>query len=476
MKVPVLTICMIFGTIIHSLAANYKLSEIKGKLTDSERLQRLFNLPADSEMSVTFDLEGAEIHLDRKVLYKKVHNRITAIQGNGAIIHLDTPEAMIAPSKGKDFKVGMGSSPDDIMANFDTFRIKDVRFYGKKAKFALQIVGTYQSRVDNCGFYGIENPLELIFCLQAIVEHSEFNKNINALTIRSGAAIKENENFPQWFSNATISNSSSNRTQVRDCRFFSYQKSEKLLRIEASDGVQVSNCIFEGFNPEYAVYMESRNSPTVPSFYLENCHFEFVTYAKGTQNERTTKALIRAHAQVIVELKGIYSQYADCVQIEADAVEVVVDRPAYLPLGPGSLKSGKSGAWKFIELHNDPDDLFSPDTWVNNMPAQLLLERHGNLIGENKTWSIKNRADSTAIILNDGRIKLQGEGFELMHGFDRWIDTYNVLEPGQDLTGFEVGKLIPVSIENEDGKVVTAYLPYLVRKKKAQKDSNNPVK
>jgi hypothetical protein len=452
-------------TAIGTQAALYKLSSIKGNMDDAERLQKLFNLPQDFEKSVSFDLEGAELHLDRAVEYKKIHNRITSIIGNGAIIHLDKPDAAILPSRGRNMKVGLGNSPDDIMAHFDTFRISDTRFYGKNVNKALLLVGTYQSRIERCGFYGIDYPLELIFCLQAIVEHCEFNKNINGLTIRSGASIPENASqFPAWFSNGNVSNSCSNRTQVRDCRFYSYQNSETLLRIDASDGVQVSNCIFEGFNPIYAVYMESRNSPTVPSFYLENCHFEFVTYAEGTANERTTKALIKAHAQVIVELKGIYSQYGRCTQIEADAVEVIVERPAYLPLGPGGLKAGKSSGWKFIELHNDPDVLFDPLTWDNQIPSGLILERHGSLIGDGYTWNIENRRDSTALILNNNRIKLQGEGVELMLGAERWIDTYNQLEEGQDLSGFEVGKLIPISIENADGKVVTAYLPYLVRK------------
>lgn len=468
MKNVILAFVMVWAG-LPAAAAIYRISEVKGKLSDSERLQRLFDLPDAKEKTVTFDLEGQVLRIDRPVSYRKVHDRITSIQGNGAIIYLENNTAFIGPDKGFGMRVGNGDSPDDIMANMDALRISDIRFEGKNAQYALRLAGTYQSRVERCRFVGVKNPLELIFCLQAVVEHCEFNKNLNALTIRSGMSIPEEaEIFPRWFSNASVYNSCSNRSVVRDCRFFGAFDGKTMLRIDASDGVRVENCIFEGFNPEYAVYMESRNSSTVPCFYLSDCHFEFVTYGEKSDTPKQTRALIKAHAQVQVVLSGIYSQYDACVQIDADAMQVIVERPAYLPFREKGFRAGKSSRWKFIDAWNNYEKLFDAASWDGPVPDELLLEQHGKLIGHGYTWNIAEIEHGQNLIINENRFKMEGSGTELFHGFERIVDTYNTLSTPESLDRFEIGELIPVVVQGPDGKSTTAYLPYLVRKKKTK--------
>jgi len=367
----------------------------------SKELQAFFD-QGNKDHYPTFDLSGKVMVLDKVVRIAKIHDRTVRILGNNALIKCEGGWIESGDTKGMIISNGRGAH--DIMSNFDTYRISDIHFKSKGSELALRLVGTYQSELSRCTFEDFSSSVDIVFCMQMLIEHCEFKEAEYGLVIRSGMSLPEkNQLHPKWFENASVFNSCSNRTQVRDCRFYSKMNSHTLLRVDASDGVCVENCIFEGFNPVYAIYADHRNSSTVPSFYVKRPHLEFVQLP-----DKKTEALIHATASVIVHIEGMYSQFGNCPQIEAKALQVVVERPAYLPLSIGTgLKSMGSSRWKFIDPWNTYSEFFEVERWVDGiMPEQVIVEQHNNIYSHGVGIALHELKGGTQISQGQGRIKL----------------------------------------------------------------------
>jgi hypothetical protein len=399
-----LLLAMIFNA-SDSNAEIYQLQCFTGKKeVNAKDLQKFFD-QGNKDHYPTYDLSGKTIVLDEVVRIYKSHDRTVRVLGNNALIRCEGGWIETGDTQGMIVSTGRGAK--DIMSNFDTYRIQDIHFKGKNAELALRIVGTYQSELNRCTFNGFSTAVDVVFCMQMLIEHCEFKLCTYGLVVRSGMGLPEkNELHPTWFENASVFNSSSNRTQIKDCRFFGKQESHTLLRIDASDGVNVENCIFEGFNPVYAIYMDHRNSPTVPSFYIKRPHLEFVTLPG-----KETKALIHATAGGFVHIEGFYSQYGECTQIEASALQVIIDQPAYLPVKPnaGLKLLGDSKRWKIIDPWNDHTVFFNEEVWHGDIPQQLIVEQHNNLFTHGVGYTIHELKGGSKISQGQGRVKIQAE-------------------------------------------------------------------
>lgn len=423
----ILVLLLAIMTSLHTNAEVYQLQCFTAKKeVNAKELQQFFD-QGNKDHYPTYDLSGKHIVLDKVVRIKKSHDRTVRILGNNALITCEGGWIETGDTKGMIVSTGRGAK--DIMSNFDTYRIEDIHFKGKGAELALRIVGTYQSELKRCTFNGFSTGVDAVFCMQMLIEHCEFKLCSYGLIVRSGMGIPEkNELHPTWFENASVFNSSSNRTQVRDCRFFGKQESHTLLRIDASDGVNVENCIFEGFNPVYAIYMDHRNSPTVPSFYIKRPHLEFVTFPG-----KETKALIHATVGGFVHIEGLYSQYGECTQVEASALQVVIDQPAYLPIKPGAgLRIlGDSKRWKIIDPWNDYNIFFNEEVWHGAIPEQLIVEQHSNLYTYGVGYSIHELKNGSRISQGQGRVKIKASDMLYLDADAIYLEE-EMLTPQQD--------------------------------------------
>lgn len=394
-----------------SMADMYFLACFTDKeVVGSKTLQQFFD-QADKDQYPTFDLNGKRIVLDKTVRIKKVHARTIRILGNNALI--ECKGGWLESGDTKGMRVGVGGE-NDIMSHFDTYHISNIHFLSKGSPLGLRLVGTYQSRLEQCTFRKFTTSADLVFCMQMLVQHCEFHQPEYGLVLRSGMSIPEfNELHPKWFSNANPSNCSSNRSQIEDCRFFARKDTKTLLRVDASDGVNVENCIFEGFNPIYAIHNDHRNSTTVTSFYVSRPHFEFAQI-----EGKKTEALIKATTAVLVHLEGIYSQFGGCVQVDADALQVVIDRPVYLPLRKGAgLATEDTKRWKIIDAWNNYTEFFDPLIWKGeSIPEQLIVQQQHNTYTHGVGITQHELKGGTMISQGQGRIQLLAKDYIFIEG------------------------------------------------------------
>lgn len=459
----------------------YYLSEFqKEGRSDREALQAMFDAVPEGAKSAVFNLQGQSLVLDGTVYYHKGLERRTKIIGNNARIQMNGDHDILVEDKGRGMEVSRGSNTEDIMRWFDTFHIYDVDFVGGRTQ--LRIVGTLQSRIQNCRFWNAYRGVQLVFCLQAVVEQCRFqNHKLEGIVTRSGLSdanlIKkymgsEYMAYPEdgaYFSNASGSNSQSNRTIISNCRFYSGLGQCFCVRNQASDGIRVDNCIFEGAAAQHSIYHDSRSSPTVKSFEVIAPHIEH-----GRKD--ITKSLIYARGGII-EIKGMYSQYGECVQVDADGQKIVIERPRYLVYGKDAFKPGKSQKWRFEDTEMNTEKLADPNTWVGNVvPREAIQISHTGIIALNKIgMGFQNALTGATMKTFNANPNLptftmkgdQDKGADFEHNIRRVTDWNTILKEqgqGTSIEDFEVAGAIPVYAYEKDGDRRMVYWPLIGKK------------
>lgn len=405
--------------------------------TDSENLQAMFDFPSKFDKRVTFNLEGRHFMLDTTVYYHKVSERITLILGDNA--RIEAPKGstfdLIAPDVGFGFIASDGSNPNDIASYMDQIMVRDIRF--SNGRNQLIIAGSLQSSIKNCQFWRAHRGILNVFGLQTIVEECRFqNQIVEGVVFRSGMSdlnFLNNNGAPsskidgQYFTNATGSNSQSNRSVIRDCRFYGGSGQISCVRVSASDGIMIDNCIFEGNATRYSVHNDNRGSTTTKSITILRPHLEH-------GHPSATKALIyNRGCNLIVD--QMYQQYGDVVMIHSDGGSVELNNIRWWKPGPNTLISNSCDWYIEAEADTSIPFLSDPETWGGSIPLLVKLKSKTSeyYIGRTGGGTFLSRGGS-GIALGSYN---QESGFidfsnakntssQMIHDFSRVVDLRNV--------------------------------------------------
>lgn len=270
---------------------------------------------------------------------------------NSARIHHKGEGALIKGNPDYDIFVenpnlkGMyiGYSDDDNNATKYLMQVTFDKFVFRRGKTAIRLVAQRNSLITDCAFELVSRGVMGIWCQNCWIENSEFmfpkiedyvwRSAVSDQTLMAEQGLNYDPANDKYFSNANTSNSQSNRSGGRNNWHFGQAGQFTQIRIQASDGCQSVNDVFEGQSPRYDVYLDSRNSTTTHSYSLITPHFE-----NGSSN---TEALIYSREFKTLYTDRLYAQIKDVkiIKTVGNIGQVILDNLVYIPWSKNSFES-----------------------------------------------------------------------------------------------------------------------------------------
>jgi hypothetical protein len=418
---------------------------------DAPAFQRMFDAIPNNSRRVVIELQPGTYSIASTVTYPKYNDRTTFIYGKGAVLHaVGSDYDILTPGKywnGTDLKSIHGVTVEDALFANDRIVIEDVRF--ENGRTQLRIVSSYLSVISRCQFVGGYRGFDGVFALQTSIENCWFNSFIyEGILLRSGQGDPMTEE-DKYFSDATGSNSQSNISTISNCRIFANKPGRIGIRAYASSNLTVENTVIEGAAYKYAVHLDGRRSTTVVGATLRNIHLEFVG------DETITEALIYARAMGTIFAEGIYSQFGRCIQLHANACRRIYVREwPYYP--GGGFKAEGGGYWFFDNNWNMSEDDYLDSAFWN---------------GGEIPWYVCHRQNEPNWRIDHGYANgLYGGEYGIADGkVDHQVDSYintnkSEFKNPKDLSEYEVVQWIPFTMKDQEGNMVTNYIPILGKK------------
>jgi hypothetical protein len=434
------TLALMLLMIVQASAIDLRPEDFGAKIDDgkpdNEAFQLMFDAIPDLERQVNIILQSGEYVFESTVYYPKYSDRKTTIDGQNAYISAD----------GLDFdlltpKMSSSTSVGTALEQIDKLVIRDVTFVNGDTQ--LRLAATLNAEINNCSFIGANRGIDMVFCLMGRVINCQFTRHkVEQLLVRSGqgdAVTGESKSF----TNATGQNSQSNMVTVDGCRFFSEEGAHACIRNYASNSMNITNTVFEGLSPKYAVDYDDRNSTTCTYFYMHNIHIELPM-------NPNTKALIKAKQNGgVVHLDGIYSQTGRTVQVEGGRSIMKLTNWAYLP-GGFLFKANGVGEWMF-EDNKGLEGIDMNSVWVEDPPAYISVE-YGPNISSYAGYSPTLRSGDEFLSVTGDRLTMTTSSF--------LNKDQSINQLPKDIGLFEVKDLQPYIVINpETGIQETWYIP-----------------
>jgi len=238
------------------------------------------------------------------------------------------------------------------------FTIKNIYLQGTSTQIGIDLGPSYGAVYENIFGISLDEVIHLRFALRTTIENC-FSTNCN----RGWIVDKGN-----W-SGANNSNSQSNHTTIRSCRYFG--SGDVAIGIYAASGCVVEDCIIEGGSVRVGIDVDGNSSTVVKDITIRNTHFE-------CQNGATEAFIKIRLGGGIATIDKVFGQYAS-ILIDAGAtsgyLNVVLSNVPYWVFKGGKAFNNAGGvSWVF--LYND-NSLFttSPSTtvptWFNGTAVSL---------------------------------------------------------------------------------------------------------
>lgn len=329
-----------------------------------------------------WDTQTLELVMDslRKVRHHKV-NFCTA-RGKWAVIrNIELPLEQsngqyVFDGCGMDFVLAPGISgfvrtPEtNYQANYrigETFHFKNFTFRG--GGIGVDLGASYLSTIRECKFYGQSDiSLKLSFALGTLVEGCEFAGFQNwALSVQNG----------EW-DGAGVTNSQSNHTIVRRCRFYCGQGSDIAAAVLNSSGVRFEDCIIEGEDPNHAIYFDSDLSSPVKYFEVKNLHLE--------NKPKKSAFLLQSQGGNMV-FDGIFMQHpAKLFHLAGPKTQTLrISNFPWVPEGTSNIMDNTAS--KYVSVEGSHLAFSSKDVWGGERPYYFDMKGSDQFTG--KVWGKK---------------------------------------------------------------------------------------
>lgn len=231
------------------------------------------------------------------------------------------------------------------------FIMRDGFLQGKSSTGTLlELTATYGSIIEGVDVVNANNGIDLKFCLMAKVSNSLSNG------IRNESYIA---NIGNW-TGASNSNSQSNHSRFEQCRVFGVANAKAGFSAYAASGIVREQCIVEGGNTQYGVFVDGLNSTVVKDGLDHLTHIENAPTVAGFQ------IALREGYHII---DGLFAQYP-CTLVsgvsQAGYPKIMVRNVSYL-MSTHKFKTGSNAVlWDFENTPNNYDFTNSAN-WVGGL-------------------------------------------------------------------------------------------------------------
>lgn len=238
------------------------------------------------------------------------------------------------------------------------YTIKNITLSGTINQVGINMQPSYGAYFQSVNCNSIKESIHLRFALRTTIDNC-FSTNCN-----KGWIV----DFGNW-SGANNSNSQSNHTTIRSCRYFG--DGDVAIGIYGASGCVVEDCIIEGTSVRVGIDVDGNSSTVVKDITIRNTHFECANGA--------IEAFIKIRlGGGIATIDKVFGQYAS-ILIDAGAtsgyLNVVLSNVPYWVFKGGKAFNNAGGvSWVF--LYND-NSLFTTTpsttvpTWFNGTSVAL---------------------------------------------------------------------------------------------------------
>ena len=238
------------------------------------------------------------------------------------------------------------------------YTIKNITLKGTATQIGIYVGPSYGAYYQNVIASGLLEAIHLRFALRTTIDNC-FSTNCNKGWIAD---------MGNW-SGANNSNSQSNHTTIRSCRYFG--DGDVAIGIYAASGCVVEDCIIEGGSVRVGIDVDGNSSTVVKDITIRNTHFECTNGA--------TEAFIKIRlGGGIATIDKVFGQYAS-ILIDAGATSgylnvVLSNVPYWVFKGGKAFNNGGGVSWVF--LYNDNTlNTSTPSTtvptWFNGTAVAL---------------------------------------------------------------------------------------------------------
>jgi hypothetical protein len=217
---------------------------------------------------------------------------------------------------------------------------------------------SYGAYYQNVNCYSLQESIHLRFALRTTIDNCFATNCVSGWIVDKG----------NW-SGASNSNSQSNHTTIKSCRYFG--NGNVAIGIYAASGCVIEDCIIEGTSVRVGIDVDGNSSTVVKDITIRNTHFECVSGA--------TEAFIKIRlGGGIATIDKVFGQYAS-ILIDAGATSgylnvVLSNVPYWVFKGGKAFNNAGNVSWVF--LYNDnPLYTNTPSTtvptWFNGTAVSL---------------------------------------------------------------------------------------------------------
>lgn len=226
---------------------------------------------------------GGTYYIGSKSIVIEKYSKFFQIDGNYAkLISNGTSPIFSRPSPNDN---GDANTMVDLRCTFKNLVLK-----GTTSQIGIDIGPSYGAYYQNILGETLGECIHLRFALRTTIDNCYSTNSVIGW-------IADRGNWP----GASNSNSQSNHTTFRSCRYFG--SGDVAFKIVAASGVVVEDCIIEGFQVRAGIDFDGQSSTVVKDFTVRNTHFECTNGA--------TEAFIKVRmANGIVTIDKVFGQYA----------------------------------------------------------------------------------------------------------------------------------------------------------------------
>lgn len=228
---------------------------------------------------------------------------------------------------------------------------------GSNSQIGIDIGPSYGAYYQNILGETLKECIHLRFALRTTVD------NCFATNCISGW-IADRGNWP----GSSNSNSQSNHTTFRSCRYFG--SGDVAIGVYAASGCVVEDCIIEGLSCRVGIDFNGQGSTVVKDFTVRNTHFECTNGA--------TEAFIKVRMLGgLVTIDKVFGQYATIladIGATAGYVTAKISQVSYwVPKNSKFFNNAGAVGW-ILEYNESPLNTNTPSTtvptWFNGTPVQ----------------------------------------------------------------------------------------------------------
>jgi hypothetical protein len=231
------------------------------------------------------------------------------------------------------------------------FIMRDGFLQGKSGTGTLlELTATYGSIIEGIDVVNANNGIDLKFCLMAKVSNSLSNGIKNESYIA---------NIGNW-SGASNSNSQSNHSRFEQCRVFGVAGAKSGFSAYAASGIVREQCIVEGGNTQYGVFVDGLNSTVVKD------GLDHLTHIENSPSVAGFYIALREGYHII---DGIFAQYP-CTLVsgvsQAGYPRILLKNIPYLMSTHKFQTNGNSVIWDFENIPTNYD-FTDVNNWKNGL-------------------------------------------------------------------------------------------------------------